>query len=73
MTRGTPPPNPPLRFAPTRWYFADTPTALTPSGGPPPWTPRYPLRYRPYHRPLTRAVGPGSLGRYGRLAVGRRG
>ena len=25
LARGATPPNPPLRFAPARWYFADTP------------------------------------------------
>ena len=25
LARGDDPPDPPLRFAPARWYFADTP------------------------------------------------
>jgi len=61
MTRGDDPPNPPRRFAPTRWYFADTPTALTPSGGTAPRTPRYPLRYA---RITGRSPGPLARGRW---------
>jgi hypothetical protein len=38
-------------------------------GGTPPGTPRFPLGCSPTHRPLARAGGPGSLGRYERLSV----
>jgi len=33
LARGATPRNPPLRFAPARWYFAETPAAHR-AGGP---------------------------------------